>query len=85
MITLFRDNVPVIELMTWNVDSKLHDGEAAAGRVPTMFSEDIVASKSALEANPLRAHQDLQCALKIFLMPELVELEEALILVKKPR
>jgi hypothetical protein len=81
----FRDNVPAIELATWSVDSKLHDGEAAAGPVPAVFSEDMDSTKEALAANPLRTHQDLQRAMRVFLMPELIDLDEAMSLVKKPR
>jgi hypothetical protein len=63
----------------------MFNGELAAGPVPALFSEDEEASQEALLANPRKAHQDLQRAMKIFFMPELVELEEALTLVKKPR
>jgi hypothetical protein len=45
----------------------------------------MATSKEALAANPMRAHQDLQRAMKVFLMPELIDLEEALNLVKRPR
>jgi hypothetical protein len=77
--------MPTISLATWNVDTKLFDGEVAAGPVPVLFSEEAEASLEALKSSPLRAHQDIQRALKVFLMPELVELEEAMALVKKPR
>jgi hypothetical protein len=82
---LCRDNVPTINLGFWEVGAKLFDGTIAAGPVPTLFSEDIPASKEALASSPQKAHQDLQRALKAFLMPESVELKEALALVKKSR
>jgi hypothetical protein len=82
---LFRDNVPTIKLASWEVAARLFNGDAAAGPVPALFSEDINASLSALMENPQRAHQDMQRAMKSFFMPETVELEEALLLVKKPR
>jgi hypothetical protein len=82
---VFRDNVPTIKLTSWEVTTRLFNGEAAAGPVPALFSEDITASLSALLENPQRAHQDIQRAMKSFFMPETVELEEALQLIKKPR
>jgi hypothetical protein len=80
-----RDNVPVILLSSWELQAKLFDGEVAAGPVPALFSEDAAASTEALRSNPKKAHQDLQRAAKIFMMPELVELTEATALIKKPR
>jgi hypothetical protein len=85
LFSCFRDNVPVIWLATWDVGAKMFDGEIAAGPVPTIFSEDILATQEALASNYQRAHQDLQRAMKAFYMPELIGLDEALALVKKPR
>jgi hypothetical protein len=50
-----------------------------------LFSEEVVASAEALAANPQRAHQDLQRAMKVFMMPEILDLEEATSVVKKAR
>jgi hypothetical protein len=77
--------VPTVELATWEVEAKLFDGGVAAGPVPTIFSEDIEATREALKGNPQKAHQDLQRAMKSFFMPEIVGLEEALQLIKRPR
>jgi hypothetical protein len=77
--------VPIILLAEWDIEAKLFDGELAAGPVPALFSEDEEAAASALASGARKAHQDLQRAMKIFLMPEVVDLDEATALVKKPR
>jgi hypothetical protein len=78
-------NVPFLLLNSWELQAKLFDGEAAAGPVPALFSEDAASSTEALRSNPKKAHQDLQRAAKIFMMPETVELTEALAIMKRPR
>jgi hypothetical protein len=82
---MFRDNVPTIGVATWPAEARLFAGEDTAGPVPTLFTEDIEAAREAIENNARRAHQDMQRLMRMFLMPELVNLEEALPLVKKPR
>jgi hypothetical protein len=82
---MFRDNVPVLLLDAWELQAKLFDGETAAGPVPALFSEDAASSTEALRSNPKKAHQDLQRAAKIFMMPETVDLAEALAIDKRPR
>jgi hypothetical protein len=82
---MLRDNVPVLLLDAWELQAKLFDGEVAAGPVPALFSEDADSSTEALKANPKKAHQDLQRAAKIFMMPETVDLADALAIVKRPR
>jgi hypothetical protein len=77
--------VPVINLGQWPLEATLYEGEKTAGPVPTLFSEDPEASRSALEAGVVKAHQDYQRAAKCFLMPETINLAEAMAIVKKPR
>jgi hypothetical protein len=84
-LLLFRDNVPTIAAANWPAESKLFEGESTAGPVPIMFADDIESSRSAIEANVRRGHQDLQRMMRMFLMPENILLEEALAIAKKPR
>jgi hypothetical protein len=77
--------VPTIAAATWPVECKLFEGENTAGPVPTMFADDIESSRSAIEANSRRGHQDLQRMMRMFLMPENILLEEAQAITKKPR
>jgi hypothetical protein len=77
--------VPTVELNTWSLGATLFEGEIAAGPVPVLFSEDPEASQAALESGTLKAHGDLQKIARTFFMPETVQLEEALNLVKRPR
>jgi hypothetical protein len=51
-----RDNVPVIELASWSLDCDLFEGETMGGPVPVLFSEDVEATRQALESNAGRAH-----------------------------
>jgi hypothetical protein len=80
-----RDNVPVISLANWEVACSLFDGSSMAGPVPALFSEDAEASRESLNANLVRAHKDLQRVMKTLFMPEQLDLEDAIALVKKPR
>jgi hypothetical protein len=77
--------VPTINLKKFHLNAALFHGEAAAGPVPALFSEEAEAAKEALASNPQKAHQDVQRLNKIFFMPEHVDTEEATNLVKKPR
>jgi hypothetical protein len=53
--------------------------------VPTLFAEDIEGARSSLDKNVNRAHADIQKLNRTFFMPEVVDLEDAISLVKKPR
>jgi hypothetical protein len=63
----------------------MFDGSSMAGPVPALFSEDAEASREGLNGNLARAHKDLQRVMKTLFMPELMDLEAAISLVKKPR
>ena len=58
----------------------MFDGEAAAGPVPTLFSEDPEASIRAIKANLPKAHHDIQK-----LAGETVRLSDCQAILKKPR
>jgi hypothetical protein len=77
--------VPVIELACWQLNCAQFDGDSTAGPIPTLFSEDPDSSLENLKKSVQKAHHDYQRAAKAFMMPELVDLEEALQLLKKPR
>jgi hypothetical protein len=65
--------------------TNMFDGEIAAGPIPILFSEDTRASLEGLNTNAQKAHQDIQHLEKVFFMPEYIDVEEAINLVKKPR
>ena len=44
--------------MSWGLDCPMFEGDSVAGPIPTLFGEDIIASKSAISANPERAFSD---------------------------
>jgi hypothetical protein len=82
---LFSDNVPAICLGQWALNVDLFDGEDQAGPVPTLFAENKEDALDNLNRNVGRAHADIQKLARAFFMPEVVDLEEATSLVKKPR
>jgi hypothetical protein len=53
--------------------------------VPTLFAEDIEGARSGLDRNTARAHANIQKLNRTFFMPELVDLKDAISLVKKPK
>ena len=72
-------------LMSWGLDCLMFEGDSVAGPIPTLFGEDITASKAAISANSERAFSDYQRLVRAFFMPETLQLEEAPGFVKKPR
>ena len=82
---LSRDNVPCLLLASWELECPMFEGEHVAGPVPTLFGEDPDTSKLAISANPGKAFTDTQRMMRCFFMPEVVSLEEAKAVVKKPR
>jgi hypothetical protein len=77
--------VPTIAVASWPAETRLFSGDDTAGPIPTLFSEDIEAAREAITENLIRAHSDLQRLMKIFIMPETIDMEEAIAMVKKPR
>ena len=82
---LSRDNVPCLLLTSWELECPMFEGEHVAGPVPTLFGEDPDTSKLAISANLGKAFTDTQRMMRCFFMPEVVSLEEAKAVVKKPR
>jgi hypothetical protein len=80
-----RENVPVFSLATWEIWTRLFDSVSTAGPDLARFAEDMEASKETVRMNLQRTHQDLQRSMRIFLMPETLDLDEAAALVKKLR
>jgi hypothetical protein len=81
----FSDNVPAICLGQWALKADLFDGDEQAGPVPTLFAEDKEGAMEGLIRNVARAHADIQKLARVFFMPEVVDLDEALAIIKKPR
>jgi len=59
-----------VKLNSWPVAASMFDGDAAAGPVPTLFSEDPEATLRAILASPARAHHNIQKIAKVFLAGE---------------
>jgi hypothetical protein len=82
---MFSDNVPTIAAVAWPADARLFSGDDTGGPVPTFFTEDIEAAREAIAENLVRLHSDIQRLMKLFIMPENIDLQEALAIIKKPR
>ena len=67
------------------MDCAMFEGDRVAGPVMSLYGEDPVASKGAIDRNPAFAYKDYQRIVRSFLMPELVDADEAMSLVKKPK
>ncbi len=70
---------------SWPLSCNLFDGEALAGPVPTLFAESSEEALEAITADPTKAHYDVSKIHRMFFMPEHVDLEAAVAVVKKPR
>jgi len=74
-----------VKLNSWPVAASMFDEDAAAGPVPTLFSEDPEATLRAILASPARAHHVIQKIAKVFLAGETIRLTDCPALLKKPR
>jgi hypothetical protein len=74
-----------VELSSWSLEASLFDGDLAAGLVPVLFTEDLDSTSAALASNVAKAHYDIQKIARCFYMPEILRLEDALAVVRKPR
>ena len=77
--------MPCLLLATWELECSMFEGENVAGPIPTLFGEDPAASKLAITTNTGKAFADTQRMMRCFFMPEVVSLEEARDMVRKPR
>ena len=77
-----RDNLPTVRLGSWGLDAALFDRELAAGPCPTLFSPDPDSALEALRANGVKAHYDIQRMLRAFFSHEIINLRNAVAIVK---
>ena len=56
---MYRDNLPSLQLQTWETNANMYDGVSTAGPVPTIFSEDQQATIDAMVSHPVQAHKDV--------------------------
>ncbi len=54
-----RDNLPTLQLQTWELNANMYNGTSTAGPVPTIFSEDQQATIDAMVGDPAQAHKDV--------------------------
>ena len=83
--SFFRDDVPTIRLSAWPLQCDIFDGDAAAGPIPTLFSQEPDVTSQNILGNLSKAHNDLQRLAKVFFLMESVCQEDCPALLKKPR
>ncbi len=79
------DNLPVICLGAWHLNSDFFDSDILKGPAPTLFAEDPDLALPALQAYPLKVHADLVKIMRCFFIPETFDTAAAMKFVKNPR
>ena len=69
----------------WELHADYFEDDFLSGVSPVLFANDPQASEAAIKANPEIAKKDLDRLNRCFFVPESVELEAALKIVKKAR
>ena len=82
---LSRDNTPTVVLGEWELQAEYFEDDFLSGVSPVLFANDPQASEAAIRANPEIAKKDLDRLNRCFFVPESVELDAALKIVKKAR
>ena len=85
IIVFCSDNIPTIKIKSWPADSTLFDGDLMAGPYPTLFSSNMDASLTGIKGDPRKAHWDIMKISRLIFMPENIDFDEAVQIVKKPR
>ena len=77
--------MPAILLKEWDLEANMWEGESTAGLVPTLFADNVHDARTAFMENTAKSHADILKLARSLFMPELIDMEEAKALVKKPR
>ena len=70
---------------SWPLAALLFDNDILGGPVPTLFGDGDAAILGSIQSNPSKAHWDLNKIAQNFLMPESLDLQEAMQFIKNPR
>jgi hypothetical protein len=74
-----------VVLGEWELHADYFEDDFLSGVSPVLFANDPQASEAAIKANPEIAKKDLDRLNRCFFVPESVELDAALKIVKKAR
>ena len=80
-----RDNIPCICLGQWDLSADYFEDEMLSGMIPVLFAENPSEAEKGLMKDLISARKDLDRINRAFFIPEAVDLETALKVVKKPR
>jgi len=69
----------------WDLKTEMLDSDILSGLVPVLFSDSPAVSEAALKADQATARKDIEALNRAYFIPENVDLEEALKIVRKPR
>jgi len=82
---IYRDNIPCICLGQWDLSADYFEDEMLSGMIPVLFAENPSEAEKGLLKDLISARKDLDRINRAFFIPEAVDLENALKVVKKPR
>jgi hypothetical protein len=82
---LSRDNTPSVVLAEWELKADYFEEDFLYGISPVLFATDPKASEEGIRANTETVKKDLDRLNRIFFVPESIELNDALKIVKKAR
>ena len=82
---MHRDNTPAVHLASWDLEADYFDNDFLSGTVPVLFSSSPAATEAAMRADPAQAFKDLEAINRRFFVPETIDVEEGLRVIKKPR
>jgi len=84
-IFICRDNIPCICLGQWDLSADYFEDEMLSGMIPVLFAENPSEAEKGLMKDLISARKDLDRINRAFFIPEAVDLENALKVIKKPR
>jgi hypothetical protein len=84
-IFICRDNIPCICLGQWDLSADYFEDEMLSGMIPVLFAENPSEAEKGLMKDLISARKDLDRINRAFFIPEAVDLENALKVVRKPR
>jgi hypothetical protein len=82
---LCRDNIPCISLHSWDIETEYLDEDVLSGVIPVLFADEPAEAEQSIKANPATLKKDIESLQRVFFIPEQLQLEDALKVVKKPR
>ena len=72
-------------LGSWDLEAQYLDDEYLSGTMPVLYADDPDTAEAAMALNPVQLKKDIEKLQKVFFLPESLDKEEALGVIRKPR